>query len=415
MTRRSSSSKLGAIAAALTLLAMLVLLAAGLAKAWDVGAFAADLEGWTLIPPFARPVLALAVPLAEIGIATAWMLGLGRRVAVIAGVGLLTSSGAVAAAHIAVGVRPDCGCFGRLIAFEESRRVSERLLAGDAVMIGMLASGILCSRRRVGEPPREPGGDDASVNRSPSPGARGVSLVETMIVIFIMGSLLTMAAPQIASVLDRARRAGSLSNLRQHAAAFTMYGGEHRDLAPRYTHPDADYSVIRGPGISVRVEGYWGGPALWNLALASYYDDDPFQEVFLPPGAAGGLAGNGDGFPVLFTPYYYSHSFIASPAFWSEETRLAGTAQWHSTRFADVVSPSQKGILIDTWSYLGPGTDFTALPASPVLVAFVDGSARSVARADLSLPYWRGVHQYGWLATMPVMHTAGGIQGRDAR
>jgi len=77
----------------------------------------------------------------------------------------------------------------------------------------------------------------AHVHRRP-PAA--FTIVELLVAIAVVSLLLSLLLPALASARTSARSAVCLSNLRQLGGAWTMYAGDHDDLAAPYRAPGAD-------------------------------------------------------------------------------------------------------------------------------------------------------------------------------
>ena len=77
---------------------------------------------------------------------------------------------------------------------------------------------------------------------------QGFTLIEVLIVLAIIGMLLVMLLPAIASVQEKANGMDCLSNLRQFAVAIEMYADEHDNMIPAVTEL-GDY--LDNPGVFV--------------------------------------------------------------------------------------------------------------------------------------------------------------------
>ncbi len=120
---------------------------AGLLKAVDVYEFSRLLTLWTVIPRPLAPVLAVLIPMLEVGLATAWFARVGRRTASlgIIVVLLLFSLGATwqFVAHKPI----HCGCFGG--GATETANMSDLgvLLVRNSIMCVALILSLVLSRQ----------------------------------------------------------------------------------------------------------------------------------------------------------------------------------------------------------------------------------------------------------------------------
>ena len=91
--------------------------------------------------------------------------------------------------------------------------------------------------------PRHPG-----LNRSgcPGDGARGFTLVELIVAIFVMTVLIGLLVPALSDVREHARRVVCASNQRQMGLALNMYADQNKDQLPPSSflpvhNPDGEY------------------------------------------------------------------------------------------------------------------------------------------------------------------------------
>lgn len=116
---------------------------AGLLKAVDVVGFSQLLTHWTIIPRSCVSVLAITIPMLEVGLATAWFAGLGRRVAVAGIIGVLVAF-SIGAVWQYVGHKPvPCGCFGSSLADEASMGNLFVVLARNGAICAALVAYLL--------------------------------------------------------------------------------------------------------------------------------------------------------------------------------------------------------------------------------------------------------------------------------
>lgn len=368
---------------------MMILLGAGVLKLLDLTEFARSLSSWSYLPNGSLVIVALAVPIGEVAASGLWFSRAAPRLACRLGLGLLLAFTLVYAGHLALGHAPECRCFGKLSAYANSRGAAWIVIARNAVLMLLIAPGALA---RKGAPVRRPAGAPAAF-----------TLIETILVVAIVGLLLTLVLPSLSGARDAARRAGHLSRLRQHATVFTNYGMDWDDYFPAPTDPDATYTVFYPNGEVVPL-GYFDVDWRWTVPMAPYYDDNALHPSFFPPDD-----------PAWYgTMYYYSCTFIADPRFWNPKTRT-GPEQWRGTRGDEVLYPALKGLFFNMHDRAEVPPPFTGAGA-----AFVDASAEFV-KAERFRPWypngegpWRArIHPSMSLQGRWLIHTIDGVRGRD--
>lgn len=236
---------------------------------------------------------------------------------------------------------------------------------------------------------------------------RGFTLIETIMVIAIIGLLLALTVPQLGLVRRMAQRTQSLSNLRTHVHVFTTYTTDHDGTFPFFMHPNAPQTIIRGGGFALPVpveHFFFASYTHWPVALAPYYEDTAFHQSCFPPASL--TTGGGQ-------PYLYSNNFVATPDYWRREMRLAGTSQLRPIHQHQVRHPANKGLMLDpaSFGFYDDSVNWPPRTGSPILVGVVDGSARSVGRNSLT-PWYHPAeeHTLDW----PIVHTVGGVEAVDA-
>ncbi len=125
---------------------MVVMLLAGILKAFDVTVFAQSLATWGLLPNATRPVLAVGIPALEISVSLAWFMGVWRRLALSFAVLLLSAFTLLYVMHLVFAEAPECACFGLLNLMSESIVESRVLIVRNVVLISVLAVAILLRR-----------------------------------------------------------------------------------------------------------------------------------------------------------------------------------------------------------------------------------------------------------------------------
>lgn len=237
----------------------------------------------------------------------------------------------------------------------------------------------------------------------------GFTLIETLLVIALIGILIGLTLPYLAGARDKAREVSALSLIRGHGQILQMYSADYAGFFPVIGHPDRP-TTIRVGDREIELK-YWHAEIQWVFALADqYYDGRIGHPSLFPPGYQGGGS-----------PFRYTESYLAVPDFWAPETRT-GRQQWRAVPAALTAYPSAKGLLT-SWAGQVPVPGRLATYSFPDEMlqetAFADGSARTIVRRDF-LPWMRsGEGHYPGRQTQPlgwpVLHTMHGALGRDIR
>lgn len=235
---------------------------------------------------------------------------------------------------------------------------------------------------------------------------RAFTLIDTLLVIAIVGLLITLLLPAIASARNAARDVASLANIRSHTGVFQMYAGDWNDYLPFVTRPDVDRTIIRGCG-GWGYSPYFGATQVWPIPLAdSYYNGRCQGEEFIHP------ARRDD----LLIDYLLSSSIIADPEYWDLTTRT-GPDQWGGQKLTAVRFPSAKAVLAEQHPLHGPPTRIAVSDAPwQIALGLADGSAGRWAPDDLVEPVSSGEGIYpGIMYGHGVygLHTPDGVRGRD--
>lgn len=368
-----------------------LVLGAGLVKFFDLAAFRASLDSWVLVPEMARGPLSILVPASELTVAGLWFsrprraiyLALGGMIALFTGFYIL---------HLATVGAPDCGCFGKLDQYFAWKNSSETLLWRNTLLMALWACGGLLACRNVAKCPHT-----SFASRTPS---RGFTLIETIVVITLIGLLIALILPSLAQVRTRSRDLVTTATIRSHAAVFATYATDYADYYPSLVHPQASSATYSVAGMPMTISGYFGQVHVWHFGVAeSYYDGQLQGQLFR-------RAGNTTDW--LISDYRYSASFMADPAFWNATTRT-GPSQWRGQRATSVRYPSSKALLTDDRAMVFAAEGWTAF-------ALCDGSARLVAFNALNSPHPTGEGEYPgtWnVFGSPGIHTVDGVHGRD--
>lgn len=246
------------------------------------------------------------------------------------------------------------------------------------------------------------------------------TLIELILTVALVGVLLTLLLPSLSHVRDRARQVQSLSNLRSHVSVFSAYANDWDDQFPYFTHPHADWTVLRiqQRGTALRTR-YFSAHAVWNYALGEdYYDGNIYHSSFYPPDYPQGTTSATRTGP---TQYHYSCSFLADPSFWRFLGRTS-RSQLRPMRITDVTYTSRKALFVAHYPYHLKFQNERVIWRKPGVfteVGFVDGSARAVGLPDL-LPGFDQGDRARFLPHQPHvgdfpfgLHTVEGVRGRD--
>ena len=120
---------------------MLILIAASLLKAIDVHEFESALTSQWGVPSYMGRLLAVIIPGLECFISLAWFFGVGRRLSVLAAVTFLVGVTGAFVWLWVVRAPPDCACFGRIKAFEQSQNAAAWAVIRNVGFILLLVAG----------------------------------------------------------------------------------------------------------------------------------------------------------------------------------------------------------------------------------------------------------------------------------
>lgn len=395
----SASDRAGAL---ISFACVLVLGICGVAKLLALDEFVASLQTWRLIPLVIVPAVATAVSAAELGLLVVYLaLPSARRHVVIGAVLLLGLFLLTIVAHLLFSDKPDCNCLGILSRYFETRSEWPWLLGKAGFLFVLGACGLWLTSSEITS------GVSSRCVRA------GFTLIETLIVILILGVLVSLLIPSLAGVRETARITSSLSELRQHATVFSAYSNDYQEQLPLLLDPKATNWFLRDES-GVNEIHYFSTHSRWpQLFEGSYYNEDPRKSgLFFPDEQTPWL-------PIGFAPYAYSCSFLARPEYWRAETRT-GQQQWGSSKLPSVVFPTRKVLLISqAWLYL-PTNEAINSPGRPTTrspFACVDGHA-AVRKSNSFLPGMPSgdgiLFDIAHSIDIPnAMHTSDGIRGVD--
>lgn len=250
-------------------------------------------------------------------------------------------------------------------------------------------------------------------------GQAGLSLVEILVSIGVIGVLLSIAAPALRGARRAAGEVASLSNLRQIGPVVESYA-QANNLEYPMMKPGVQYpSNFTGPNSwwMVGKEPSWSSAHMWALVVRSVAPWEAHAHAWISPGASfeDATAHNS-----ILPSYWYSNSFVAAPRLWTPEgaadapsrpSAYFGPVRTHMVRY-----PGSKAMFYDfdmaydrrirRISHLG------SLPDSPMPVLFADGHAATHRPRDAAAPFPNPLNGEWWRAS-PIQNTPEGVLGRD--
>jgi prepilin-type N-terminal cleavage/methylation domain-containing protein len=385
-----------------------ILAVVGALKLLDLEAFRESLRLWTLVPAWARGLIAAFVPIAEIA-PLMIMLTMPhlRKFALMMCTVILVFIILFVGVHFLLADVPPCNCLGVLSKFIQLKRSWPWMLglSTTLLVISTIASLLLTT--------------DASQHSrfEPDRARSGYSLIEILLVIAIIAIILALTIPSLSSMRFSARQTSSLSSLRQLAVTTSSYNSDYNDNFPVPWDPRATSWILRNDRTQMIIPGdfhYFSTYENWHYLLASYYGNDTSNQVYYPTEQVA-FENSGGG-----APFAYSCAFLAHPAYWNESTRT-GSTQWRGTRSSSVAYASRKVLMISRAYLYGPVSTTDIRPnilKMKLPHSAVDGHAtmRFSREFKVGISAGDGVLGVGgshWGEFDPAMHTIDGIRGFD--
>lgn len=247
------------------------------------------------------------------------------------------------------------------------------------------------------------------------PSESGWTLVESLIVVAVIGILVAIAIPALRGARHNADAASNLADLRTHASIIALYTADQNAAFPNFIDPRLGTGPL--PGTSITDLAYFSQSSLWPFPLLNtYYNFDWPHEVFYLRSAEGDL----DGGTIGHNPsYVYGATLLAFPSYWNQETRLDPPMQLGIVKSTQVRYSSNKSlfdvVVQDGWL----DTNGTSARAR-VLAAFVDGSAASFSQSETEPGYFNGPGNtlpwsQGRAPGTQLAYTIDGVLGRDVK
>lgn len=234
----------------------------------------------------------------------------------------------------------------------------------------------------------------------------GFTLIELLVTIGVLGILLGLLLPTLASSRGAAREAVARANLHALVQVFHQYCSESQSFFPINDPVGLRAHACR----DVRIDfGFWGIRYGWPSLLEGIAPWHENPSLYTSPGARRDLAA-GCGWP---SSYSYSLSFVARPELWRagaphDESLLRGT------RDSEVDAPAAKVILWD-WElpyrsgelrHVGPDLD------EPTPMGFVDGHVDKRVQAQAAAAVVTPFAADG-AGSARLHNTPDGVRGRD--
>lgn len=261
---------------------------------------------------------------------------------------------------------------------------------------------------------------------------RGLSLLELLVVVAVVGLLLGVAVPSLVGARCNAQSAACLARLGGLARSHQLYAQQSADrwLNPL---PPGFVGSIGCSGETCRVvtrvlEGTmnWGlfmGDMAWepgehpeSIACPAYYDESP-TPIYHSPGVGASQS------------FWYSPAFFTASSLWRDddpEARQSADLHRRSVSVSEVRHPALKVMLFEPVDRHGKGLRIDNPPLVEQLrsnVVFADGHALRAApslafpalavRWPAAPPNWPDYFELPDGAALPFSSPAGGYRGRD--
>jgi type II secretory pathway pseudopilin PulG len=228
-----------------------------------------------------------------------------------------------------------------------------------------------------------------------------LTVVELLVVIFVVALLLALALPTFSHVRRSARDTRSAANCRQLTTVITTYADSHSGRFP-----------IPGPGQLVPALSdailigypYWDFHRTWSGVLYADLPYDKNLETYLTPHSRRSRQ-SGEAWTSSYT---FTLTAGAPPDLWSPSAQQAQIPQ-KIMRVDDVLFPSNKGVLWEVEDFRR-GVNEDVSEAVPI--AFMDVSVRQLVPLRASEPVPNTTNSTGY-ANARIHNTAYGLHGKD--
>lgn len=275
---------------------------------------------------------------------------------------------------------------------------------GDLQVLGMGVVGharLVVPRNMAHAPHREESESFVSARA-----ARAFTLIELLVTIAIIAVLVGLSIAGIGAIRRKAAETGTLSNLRQCAAAGIAYTQDYKDQFPYFFDKD----LIR----RVSCNGADEKPEPFN-----FVHQYSWREV-LGQGYLGGSCTPLVGMSRMPAGdwFIYPCVYLARPEYWSLSTR-SGPDQFGGARLTEVLRPDRKSLFVDPSADSIPSTDPRRSRPGGLRSGFacVDGSSRFLSESNFRRGIESGDGPYPWswhnFEFTVAISTVNGVRGHD--
>lgn len=252
----------------------------------------------------------------------------------------------------------------------------------------------------------------------------GVTIVELLVVVAIMGLLIAVLLPAMGNVRTQSKRIECLSHLKSLGSTVAVYSNVHKDMAPSiplFGSPNAVNEAVARlefPNSPAFLQSsYFAQSSIFTWIIAVATDGDLDRET-CPSQPSSKDLGDGDWFhfngrDIRKSSYVMSRAFIADPTVFDSAT-VARLGHLRAMRMTQVKYPSAKALLFETKLYHEPawwrgGGDWDSLL---VPMVFADGHGlldeiKGFSEGELAMN--TGV------TPRKLFDTPGGVLGRDLK
>jgi prepilin-type N-terminal cleavage/methylation domain-containing protein len=252
--------------------------------------------------------------------------------------------------------------------------------------------------------------------------ASAFTLIELLTTISIIAVLLAIVVPSYGRVRSGQRELRCLATVRECATATLAYTGEYRDTFPYLSASRTFQGAFR---LGNQPVDYDAQSVHWPQAVRASWVALSGSPAQLCPSSEFAREGGSAEFDALYGTIPFSHfglsyALFTAPSLWARAGRPVEREDLQSTRLGQVLFPSDKAMLIESYPWhRGPqvpirraGSIFDpTLPARERLnLTFVDGSAATLKAGDLTPA--SDDTPLSW-AKGPAFSTPQGALGRD--